>query len=74
MNETMSVVDACTITRVMVQIERQICLAFKEGRDADAYGMCRVYGALSVRQFNLSRYAGPLADPLYHPNGYQEAA
>jgi hypothetical protein len=75
MEKTMiSVTDACTIMRVMVQIQMQIQRAFSEGRYDDACAMAISTGSLTVKQFDLALYHGPLADPMYHPNGYQETA
>jgi hypothetical protein len=64
--------DACTIVRVMVQIDKQIRLAYDDGRIEDARIMCHIWGRLSFQQFDLAIYRGPLADPLYYPQGYQE--
>jgi hypothetical protein len=60
MNETMSRIEALTALRMFVRLQQQIDRAWREGRDNDALALCRLFGSLEVRIFEVSKYRSTL--------------
>ena len=46
---TIPVMDAIVLLRLFAKVERQISVAWQEGRSEDACGMARMIGTLRVR-------------------------
>ena len=62
---TIPVMDAIVIVRVFSKIERQISIAWQEGRDEDACAMARMIGTLRVRIAGWENYGFTPLDELY---------
>lgn len=61
-----SPMEAVTIARVFVAMERQISRAWAEDRRLDALKMAEVLGCLEIRLFGLAWFASPLTECRRH--------
>jgi hypothetical protein len=55
-DRTFSAIDALTIMRLFVKLERQMDVARQEGREEDEMELAQLSGALSYRIIGVSRF------------------